>query len=898
LTVTDPLGAVTSYTYDMAGRQLSEDHPDRGLTETAYDKASNVVGITNEATRALNGAITLDYDFNRLVNKTIAGSTGNDLYDIRYEYGNATSGSGKNGIGRVIKITQGEDATGNVFKTDYLKYDELGNVSVETKDFIVPNVGNRSYTTTKLYDSFGRIRRAVYPDGDQVSYGYTGFGELYSIASSLTGFPTQNIVSSVRYDGYGNIKTLAYGNGTQTDYTYSANTKSLFGSEVLGKVAGGTTNVSLMDRAYTYNGNGMISNMTRGIHTSLVSMGENVQTTAFEYDHLGRLGMATTSFAGTAGNQYSVSTSYNKAGGILDKVSTSNASAKVYTATAQDMNYDLIYRYSNSKPHQLEDVISSSGAPYAKSFVYNASGSISEITDMTGPDHSSFYWGQEQWLCGVQNSQGIHHYVYDHAGERVMKSSITQTTVQLNDQTINTVTTLEPFTLYVNPYYVITAFSNADRKSKHYYMGTQRVASELAVQTTSYSPLVSSAGTSSNASSSTESFKTQTNTGSTLNQGLESALPEESSNPWLNNLNEALSEFGEDQLTVEEAQNDLPTIESIYPDLSPTTSYKTTTARVIYWYHPDYIGNVDLVSDNSGEAYEFFLYSPWGESLYEWNSGTASFSSPYRFNGKELDEETGLAYYGARYYDNQLSMWLSVDPLAMNENNRYMTPYHFVANNPIRNFDPNGEDWYENAETGQLMWLKDNAAVYKNDNGTWKNIGTELLDFDGENLTYYTQGTNEGGEMFLKAQRYKARSGRMQDDDTFDYSKEAQAKPSDGPLPEGGYSINPQSIQWWEDESFMQKSAAFFGKGTWPGGQISWGPARVWINPGEVSVRDPSTGQSVTRGGFTIHGGYEFGSAGCIDLGQNARDFFEQLENSNSNNIRLRVKFKSSNIPL
>ncbi|MDA9963963.1 hypothetical protein OAP05_03345 [Schleiferiaceae bacterium] len=36
----------------------------------------------------------------------------------------------------------------------------------------------------------------------------------------------------------------------------------------------------------------------------------------------------------------------------------------------------------------------------------------------------------------------------------------------------------------------------------------------------------------------------------------------------------------------------------------------------------------------------------------------------YRFNGKELDEETGLAYYGARYYDNQLSMWLSVDPLA------------------------------------------------------------------------------------------------------------------------------------------------------------------------------------------------------------------------------------------
>ncbi len=56
------------------------------------------------------------------------------------------------------------------------------------------------------------------------------------------------------------------------------------------------------------------------------------------------------------------------------------------------------------------------------------------------------------------------------------------------------------------------------------------------------------------------------------------------------------------------------------------------------------------------------------------------------------------------------------------------------------------------------MWLKDDVDVYENDNGTWNNIGTELLDFDGENLTYYTQGTNDDGEMFLKVNRYKARS--------------------------------------------------------------------------------------------------------------------------------------------
>lgn len=731
LTVTDPLGAVTTYTYDMAGRQLSEDHPDRGLTETAYDKASNVVGITNEATRALNGAIALDYDFNRLVSKTMAGSVGTDLYDVQYTYGNSTSGSGKNGIGRVIEITQGKDANGNAFKTDRLKYDELGNVSVETKDFVVPNVGNRSYTTTKLYDSFGRIRRAVYPDGDQVSYGYTGFGELYSIASNLMGFPTQDIVSSVRYDGYGNIKTLAYGNGTQTDYTYSANTKSLFGSEVLGKVAGGTTNVSLMDRAYTYNGNGMIANMTRGIHTSLVSVGENVQTTAFEYDHLGRLGLATTSFAGTAGNQYSVSTSYNKAGGILDKVSTPNASAQVYAATSQEMKYDLSYRYSSSKPHQLVDVTSSVGAPYAMAFSYNTSGSISEITDMTGSDNSSFYWGQEQWLCGVQNAQGIHHYVYDHAGERVMKSSITQTTVQLNDQTINTVSTLEPYTLYVNPYYVITAFSNADRKSKHYYMGTQRVATDLGVEYwASPTPQESTGG------------RDNTTKVGTTSSGASSAVQ---SQGYLDDLQRVLEQLSEGLEVGDVTMTSTP-IESFYPELVQESAAAESTesetplysgSRILYWYHPDYVSNVDLVTDRTGEAYELFLYNAWGESLHHWTSSSSNaWSSPYRFNSKELDPETGMHYYGARYHHPKISVWMSVDPLA--DLAPGWTPYRAFFNNPIINIDPTG-----------LFETRAEAKEYRKEHGI---IGRIQKDSDGlftindrkNNVSYFMYSSLDG----------------------------------------------------------------------------------------------------------------------------------------------------------
>ena len=65
-----------------------------------------------------------------------------------------------------------------------------------------------------------------------------------------------------------------------------------------------------------------------------------------------------------------------------------------------------------------------------------------------------------------------------------------------------------------------------------------------------------------------------------------------------------------------------------------------------------------------------------------------SWESPYRFNGKELDEETGLLYYGARYYDPQISAWLSVDPLSEKYPN--LSAYVFSGLNPINIIDPDG----------------------------------------------------------------------------------------------------------------------------------------------------------------------------------------------------------------
>ncbi|MDX9697475.1 MAG: RHS repeat-associated core domain-containing protein [Bacteroidales bacterium] len=72
---------------------------------------------------------------------------------------------------------------------------------------------------------------------------------------------------------------------------------------------------------------------------------------------------------------------------------------------------------------------------------------------------------------------------------------------------------------------------------------------------------------------------------------------------------------------------------------------------------------------------------------YQRNS---SWNTPYTFSGKEKDVETGYGYFGARYYDSGLSIWLSVD--SMSDKYPNLSPYNYCANNPVIFIDPDGRE--------------------------------------------------------------------------------------------------------------------------------------------------------------------------------------------------------------
>ena len=95
-----------------------------------------------------------------------------------------------------------------------------------------------------------------------------------------------------------------------------------------------------------------------------------------------------------------------------------------------------------------------------------------------------------------------------------------------------------------------------------------------------------------------------------------------------------------------------------------------------------------MVTDLGGRITQKVVYIPYGEVFVEERNG--SWASPYLFNAKELDEETGLYYYGARYLNPAGARWLSVDP--MWEDSCLMTPYNYCAGNPVKLVVPDGRD--------------------------------------------------------------------------------------------------------------------------------------------------------------------------------------------------------------
>ncbi|WP_294223847.1 DUF6443 domain-containing protein [uncultured Chryseobacterium sp.] len=159
--------------------------------------------------------------------------------------------------------------------------------------------------------------------------------------------------------------------------------------------------------------------------------------------------------------------------------------------------------------------------------------------------------------------------------------------------------------------------------------------------------------------------------------------------------------------------------------------YNFENNKYIYNYS-DHLGNVRLSYFNNGSSVavlEENNYYPFGMKHEGYNGLAGNSSYQYKYNGKELQTESGMYDYGARFYMADIGRWGVIDPLS--EKMRRHSPYNYAFNNPIRFIDPDGrsgKDIIILTANGSFKASKD--LMYKTAEGRriWDKYGSSKTD--------------------------------------------------------------------------------------------------------------------------------------------------------------------------
>ena len=272
--------------------------------------------------------------------------------------------------------------------------------------------------------------------------------------------------------------------------------------------------------------------------------------------------------------------------------------------------------------------------------------------------------------------------------QRRLKLVGVNSSVDVNAEYMTAVSTLNEPTLYPSAYMVLTNKGY----TKHYYAGTERVCAKIGggfgVPITSFDP--------DEAAVADSLFnKTQSNVTS-------QSYP-------VNNVNEINT--SRPKLSIPIMGNPTQLNASVYIELTPihdvvaSEESRWDSEDEVFYYHSDHLGSASWITDGLGVTVQHLQYLPFGEPFVNQRAAGSLYDERFTFTGKERDEETGFSYFGARYMDHELmTMWLSVDP--MSDKYPSISPYAYCAWNPVKLVDPDGNDWVENKETGDVTWNK------------------------------------------------------------------------------------------------------------------------------------------------------------------------------------------------
>lgn len=702
--VTDADGNVTTSTYDMGDRRTEVNHPASGKTTFTYDALGNV---TSKQTANLAGegkTITYDYDYNRLTGINYPDHPENN---VKYYYGGRNAS--QNRIGRLMLR---EDGTGAI---EYF-YGKMGEVTKTRRTMIVPNQAIATYVTQWTYDSHNRLLEMIYPDEEKVTYTYDLGGQL----TNVHGYKSYgyDYVNRIGYDKFGQRTYMKYCNGAETFYTYDPQRRRLQNLKVN---AGGNT---IMDNAYTYDAVSNVLSVANGAALPQSGKPGGQMSHSYTYDALYRLTGATGTYTGADSKtaSYTLAMGYDNMHRITSKSQHLTQGNMQFDGTL-NVGYDLTYTYGqeDGKKFQLDNVSDVNYRTEATpdenqktrnshAYEYDANGNLVYVnTGRTKKDGTTdekaherkLKWDEENRLLASDDDGFVTNYWYDADGERTVKTSGESEQVYVNSEFAGGRTNTAKFSLYVSPYLVA---NQGGRYTKHIYIGSQRIVSKIG-DFASYGSdprRIQYAGSEADAisvdyagkySAQQEAIKENYATFDVPYNGTDN-------NDYVNGEG-----FCCDDGSMEAAQT-RAMAKALEDNFQEGDAYE----NLQFYYHSDHLGSSSYITNLDGEVVQHIEYVPFGEVFIEERNNI--WNTPYLFNAKEFDEETGLYYYGARYYDPRLSLWISTD--ALKEKTPNISPYVYTENNPIIYIDPDGNfKWKALAEASRSwynLWHKNKAS--------------------------------------------------------------------------------------------------------------------------------------------------------------------------------------------
>ncbi len=657
VTYTD--GLKTMIEYDSLGRKVSICDPNTGISSYSYNDAGYLLSSHD----AMGNTVSYEYDaINRI--KKIHHPEG--TADINYYYDDPSI---KNSRGRVTKITDGVSES-------TFAYDGKGQIIIKTQ-----KIDGMKFIFQMEYDKVGRVARLTYPDGTAISRQYANLGYLKNVDWNGYSIVQYGRFKEDKNSSIRNIENRVYritGDGVETNILYNpATTKP---ERIVSKKNYGSGDV-IEDVTYEYN----VSNIT-----SITDNLDNSKSQTFAYDSLNRL-ISADGVYGHISYNYANNGNLRKKG---DLVLNYNDSSHPYAVTSDSVGnnylyddngnmicrkgselvYDslnrlmaiknngnniAIYNYDHTN-HRIKKTLGNG------TVIYNIE-NLYEITRIPQyPDlHTKYFYGVKNELVAqmtMENSQLLSFnnpsVINSYYAKNNLKGLILFTYEYLNYLSNNKKT--YRYFIYVTLLLGFFVLLTLTFKNIIIYKSRIKILPVWAIKTV---PVLC--------------FTVFASYGLFGCSNMISDSHDNGESPW----------------------NIL-----IYTDVNLPSG---TPVPGMMFFHPDYNRNISYVTNAQGEKIYQAYYKPYGE-ISEMSGRDVV---RYKFNSHEHDQESGLMYYNARYYDSNIGRFITPDTIVFDPgqsqtSNRYM----YVVGNPIALNDATGNSpesqLYLYAETMMANWSK------------------------------------------------------------------------------------------------------------------------------------------------------------------------------------------------